>query len=353
MDKVLFSKLVSYPFIYKSELFDSIRLVQNITCIKCKRRDCISFFKESTKNTYYRCDKGFDNFKLVFNNNEFILNGLILTANQEVSKGLKVARKDYFIHYEIIQSHINHLKDLHLEINKKITENIEENISVFHDVKTSIGIVTSCSEILINDYNGNGFSDRLSNSPQALRDLYDAIDLVNSQLGMIDIIVNTQSITYGNKSNINIYQLFHRVAKLFKHRADKKNIKIHLEAYTQIPDIMCYESIEFVPITLLDNAIKYSEPNKSIKIFFKVEQKSVEVVVSSYGPIVKDEFRESIFNKYVKGESAIKYSKEGIGVGLWICRKILEEHGTQIVYKYEYLNDNLGYNKFEFEICRE
>ena len=354
MDKDLFSRLVLYPFIHKSELYDSIHLAQNKTCLKnCKEQNCSTFLNETPKESYFRCKMGFDNFRIVLNNNEYILNGLILTDNKVIPQGRKEARKEYIVRNNILESHINYLKDLNEVINKKILENIEENISVFHDVKTSVGIVTACSEGLINANNGRDFNEKLNNSSQTLRDLYDAVDLVNSQLGMIDIIVNAQSITYGNKRNINIFQLFHRVAKLFKHRADKKNIKIQWQDDGIIPDIRCYESIEFIPIILLDNAIKYSEPNTTIKIFFNVTIDSVIILISSHGPIVKKEFRKTIFDKYVRGENAKKYCKEGIGVGLWICRKILEAHETEIVYDYEHINNGLGFNKFEFKIYKE
>jgi K+-sensing histidine kinase KdpD len=354
MDKEIFSKLVLYPFIYKSERFDSIHLAQNKTCLKnCKDQYCSTFLNETAKESYFRCKMGFDNFRIILSNNEYILNGLILTDNKVIPTGRKEVRKEYIVRKTIFESHINYLKDLNEIISKKILENIEENISVFHDVKTSVGIVTACSEGLINANIGRDFNEKLNNSSHTLRDLYDAVDLVNSQLGMIDIIVNTQSITYGNKKSINIFQLFHRVAKLFIHRADKKNIKIQWHDDGKIPDIKCYEFIEFIPIILLDNAIKYSEPSTTIKIFFNVTIDSVIVAVSSYGPIVKKEFRKSIFDKYVRGENAKNYCKEGIGVGLWICRKVLEAHDTGIIYNYEQINNSLGFNKFEFEIYKK
>ncbi|MGF7141568.1 sensor histidine kinase [Roseimarinus sediminis] len=354
MDKEIFEKLVNYPFVYKGDFFDSEKLPQHKNCIKkCKDKDCLSLLKMDLDETYYRCKMGFDNFRIVLNDNKFLLNGLIYRDNKVIAKGRRDARREYLVSKTDIDTHFEFLKKLNEVICKKIFENIEENISVLHDVKTSVGIVTSCAEGLINSNVGNDFHEKLNNSPQLARDLYDAIDLVNSQLAMIDILVNTQSITQGNKYDINIYQLFHRVAKLFRHRAEKKSITIQWRDNGHVPAVKCYDSIGFVPIILLDNAIKYSEPNTNIMTFFTIGIDKITVVVSSYGPIVKKEFRELIFEKYERGENAQKYCKDGIGVGLWICKKILEYHESNIYYHYEHFEKGMGYNKFEFEIYLE
>jgi K+-sensing histidine kinase KdpD len=354
MDREIFEKVVVVPYVYECEFYDSQKLTQHKSCIKkCKEKDCFKLLNGDIQNNHYRCTMGFDNFKLVLNDHKYILNGLILNDNKVIIAGRKESRRDYIVSQKDIDTHINYLENLNEVICRKIFENIEENISVFHDVKTSIGIVTSCAEEIINENGGNDFNEKLNNSTQPVRDLYDSIDLVNSQLGMIDILVNTQSITYGNLYNINIYQLFHRVAKLFRHRADKKSINIQWRDNGLVPSVKCYESVEFIPIILIDNAIKYSEPNTTIKTYFTVSMDRITVVVSSFGPIVKREFRDLIFEKYERGEIAKKYCKEGIGVGLWICRKILEAHESNIEYKYEHIANGLGYNKFEFEIFLE
>lgn len=351
MDREIFHKIIDYPYICKNEFYDSTKLQQHKSCLKkCKERDCLSMFSDEFTNFHYRCKMGFDNFILNLNDNKFIVNGLILSDNRTIPNGRKDSRKEYIISKLEVDKHLESLKELDEIICQKIFKNIEENISVLHDVKTTIGIVTSCAEVIINSNQGKDFHEKLSNSSIDLRDLYDAVDLVNNQLGMIDILVNNQSITYGNRYSINIYQLFHRVAKLFRHRADKKDISIQWKDNGQVPNVKCYESIGFVPLILLDNAIKYSEPESKILTYFNVDLKKVNVVVSSFGPIVKKEYRNLIFEKYERGENAKKYSKDGIGVGLWIGKKILQAHNSDIAYDYEHVRDGLGFNKFIFEI---
>lgn len=44
------------------------------------------------------------------------------------------------------------------------------------------------------------------------------------------------------------------------------------------------------------------------------------------GPLVKNE--DKIFDKFFRNESAIAFSKEGIGIGLWVAQKILNAHDS-------------------------
>jgi hypothetical protein len=71
---------------------------------------------------------------------------------------------------------------------------------------------------------------------------------------MIDVIINPRSIEFGNKKVINVYRLFEKIKILFGHLAVKRRgITIKLISENWVKDSYCYESIEFIPLILLDN----------------------------------------------------------------------------------------------------
>lgn len=171
---------------------------------------------------------------------------------------------------------------------------------------------------------------------------------------MVDVIINPKSISFGEKRAINIYKLFDKVRKLFRHHAaNKREVDIELinidGAY--ISDSFCYESIEFIPIILLDNALKYSVKDSTVKIEIKQTYDEAIVSVKNIGPFVSDENKDKIFEKFFRDESAISFSKEGIGMGLWIAQQILEAHDSKIFYyKDPHETRKLGLNIFEFKL---
>ncbi len=90
--------------------------------------------------------------------------------------------------------------------------------------------------------------------------------------------------------------------------------------------------MERVLINLLENAYKYTPKNSSVSIGASVTSpQSVEIWVQDNGPGLPKGKEEDIFRKFERGnkEGAIS----GVGLGLTICRAIIEAHGGKITGK--------------------
>ncbi len=86
--------------------------------------------------------------------------------------------------------------------------------------------------------------------------------------------------------------------------------------------------IERVLCNLLENAAKYSPPASLIRISARVQEQKLEVVVEDNGPGFPPGKEEGIFEKFTRGEEESAVS--GIGLGLSICRAVIEAHGGKI-----------------------
>ena len=86
--------------------------------------------------------------------------------------------------------------------------------------------------------------------------------------------------------------------------------------------------LERVLSNLLENAAKYTPPDATITIAARVREDWVEVSVSDDGPGLPPGREEALFEKFARGqqESALP----GVGLGLAICRAIVEAHGGKI-----------------------
>ncbi|MCF1713331.1 ATP-binding protein [Flavihumibacter sp. RY-1] len=355
MELELFKNLSRYPFIFNNEFFDSIELKQNKTCIeKCEKRDCLSLALSNAGQVEYICSKGYNNLLVITNGFKFILNGLIYETNTTVPQGRKEVRKNWIVQKDAINVFVTKIQEIENYIIQRENESIEKNFSLFHDFKTSMSIFFNCTESIIAGLPGNTFEEKLQNSGSSYKDLYNSLELITSQLGMIDVIINPKSISFGNKRNINIYKLFYKIKMLFNYLAAKKrNISIELinvdGAY--IHNSFCFESIEFIPLILLDNALKYSSPDSNIKIEITQLYGRAKIRVKNIGPFVSDANKDKIFEKFFRDESAKSFSKEGIGMGLWIAQEILKTHGSKLYY---FKDQNefrpIGLNIFEFDL---
>lgn len=357
MDLELFSAISKFPFIHKNELHSSKELKQNKTCTeKCKGKECIAHYSDKKETGLeYICPKGYNNYLVSFQDFSCILNGLIFENNSTVPLGRKLARNDWSVKKASIVTFIEKTHEIERHINKRVLETTEKNFSMFHDFKTSMTIFFNCTQDIINNLPGDNFLQKLENSDKSYKDLYNSLELITSQLGMIDVILNPNSIEFGNKKKINIYRLFEKIKILFGHLSEKKeDISITLISEAWVKDSYCYNSIEFIPLILLDNALKYSVKDSNVEIKFEQKHDNLKVIVKNIGPLVKEGNEKKIFQKFYRDDSAVSFSKEGIGMGLWIAQEILKKHNSELFYyKDKKETRPIGLNIFEFDIKTE
>jgi|GEM_PF-2442015 len=353
MDFDLFQTLSKYAFAFESELFSTVELKQNKTCVeRCPEKDCFSLFSSNTNQTEYNCSKGYDNILLIIGELKFILNGLIYTNNTNVPLGRKEVRKEWIVRRDDVILFANKINKIETHLIKRENETTLKNFSIFHDFKTSMKILYSCTEDIISNLPGESFEEKLITSGKPYQDLYHSLSLLTSQLRLIDIVINPFSISFGTKKEINIYQLFDKLNKLFQHLAARRrdvNITLHPEA--RIQNSYCYSSIEFIPLILLDNALKYSISDTDIELKMEQRYGRVTVIVKNIGPQVADENKDKIFEKFFRDPSAIAFTKEGIGMGLWIAQEILAAHESKLQYfKGQSETNKYGLNVFTFDL---
>ncbi|MFC5474453.1 two-component system sensor histidine kinase KdpD [Paraherbaspirillum soli] len=86
--------------------------------------------------------------------------------------------------------------------------------------------------------------------------------------------------------------------------------------------------IERVLCNLLENAAKYSPPGSHIVLSALVKGRLLAVTVADDGPGLPPGMEDAIFEKFTRGER--ESAKPGVGLGLAICRAIVEAHGGTI-----------------------
>jgi two-component system sensor histidine kinase KdpD len=86
--------------------------------------------------------------------------------------------------------------------------------------------------------------------------------------------------------------------------------------------------LERVLCNLVENAARYAQAGGWIGIDAAVAGSTLQVAVEDRGPGLAPGSEEALFDKFVRGEA--ESSREGVGLGLAICRSIVDAHGGRI-----------------------
>jgi signal transduction histidine kinase len=102
-----------------------------------------------------------------------------------------------------------------------------------------------------------------------------------------------------------------------------------------------------VVTNILSNAIKFSVTGGTVTLALAQSGDRVRVSVNNRGELIPDDDRAKLFGKFFQRDSSTTRAKGGTGLGLYICQKILEEHGSQL----DYLSDNETGTTFFFALA--
>jgi two-component system sensor histidine kinase KdpD len=103
----------------------------------------------------------------------------------------------------------------------------------------------------------------------------------------------------------------------------------------RLPEEMCLVSIdpvlvEQLLVNLLDNALKYSREETPVEIEIACGPREMTVSVLDRGPGIRDGDKEAVFDKFYRTREARTSGRRGAGIGLAICKAIVNAHRGSI-----------------------
>lgn len=235
-------------------------------------------------------------------------------------------------------------KNSKLEIeSERLRNNLLRSIS--HDLRSPLaGIKGSVSTII---ENGNLISN--DKKEELLQGVYDDTEW------LIRLIENLLSMTRFEEGNMEIkknmelveeviYEAVQRTSKRFKDHKIKVKIP---ENVIMAP--MDGSLIKQVLINLLDNSLKFTPKDSLIEVRAYEKEKKVFFEVIDNGNGISEEILPHIFDRFFTNGSKISDSRRGVGLGLAICKSIVEAHNGMI----DAYNKKAGGAVFRFYIPKE
>jgi len=83
----------------------------------------------------------------------------------------------------------------------------------------------------------------------------------------------------------------------------------------------------------LSNAVKYSEPEEVIEIRVEMTTPWITFSVTDHGTGIPKDFQPKVFEKFAQADSSDTRKRGGTGLGLSVCKALVESHNGEIGFK--------------------
>ncbi|HEY7130250.1 MAG TPA: ATP-binding protein, partial [Nitrospira sp.] len=195
--------------------------------------------------------------------------------------------------------------------------------SVSHDLRTPLATITGAASSLLDERTSLNTADRLELSRSIYREA-DRLDrLLKNLLDMMRIEAGAVRL---NKEWHPLDEIVGAALLRLEER-----LRNHVVKTTFPPDLPMVRIdgvlLEQVVMNLLENAAKYAPAGSSVEVSASAGDREVVVEVTDRGQGIPAGEEVRIFDKFYRAKPA---REGGVGLGLTICRGIIEAHGGRI-----------------------
>ena len=220
--------------------------------------------------------------------------------------------------------------------NEQLRANLLRTIS--HDLRTPLTSISGNANNLL--YNESCLD------AQMRRQIYG--DIYDDSMWLIDLVENLLSVTRIEEGRMQIRQSAELVDEVIKealkHTGQSRTgrtIKVEEEDELILAK-MDARLIVQVLINLIGNAVKYTPQGTDITVRVKkekaenAERSQVIISVCDLGNGIPDDRKERVFDMFYTGSDQVADSRRSLGLGLGLCRSIINAHGGKI-----WISDNI------------
>ena len=199
--------------------------------------------------------------------------------------------------------------------------------AVSHDLRTPLTSISGSASSLLTNCFDEETKKRL------VTGIYD------DSLWLINLVENLLSVSRIYNGNVKlktepqfISEIVEEALRHLSRKAEEHHIRIDLADDMLMADVDVQLIVQ-VMINLVDNAVKYTQPGSDILISAARRGKEAVVCVADNGKGISDADKKNIFDMFYTAGGKQTDSRRGLGLGLALCRTIVEAHGGRIRVK--------------------
>lgn len=202
--------------------------------------------------------------------------------------------------------------------------------NVSHELRTPISLLQGYTESIV---------DGIVTEPA---EIHESLSIVLDETKRLNRLVNELlNVARMDAEGLTVKKVVQPIDHLLdkvqqKYQKHAKDLGLNMNLSPNTHNQMWYydsDRIEQVLTNLIDNASRYTEPGDEIKIEYGETQTENILYISDTGSGIAPEHLQQVFDRFYKVDTARKRGKQGTGLGLFICRMIIHEHGGTIDVK--------------------
>jgi two-component system sensor histidine kinase KdpD len=198
--------------------------------------------------------------------------------------------------------------------------------AISHDVRTPLASISAAAEELL--------SEDVAWPPAAIHDFAQVIDTQAQRLNhlmtnLLDLTRIEAGVLRPQRGWYNVAEIIYSVLdRLGSDLADRQLELIIADDLPLLP--VDYVQLEQVLWNIFQNALKYTPPGSPITIAVTVREQQMLIQIGDRGPGIAPDERMRVFEKFYRLPQANGEKVAGTGIGLAICKGLIDAHGGEI-----------------------
>ncbi|MEI7473909.1 MAG: HAMP domain-containing sensor histidine kinase [bacterium] len=258
---------------------------------------------------------------------------LISTASKKVQEGDLSFQLTSNVKHKDISETIKRFNSMIEELKEKQELRVSFITNLTHDLKTPLIAQERAIELIIKEFEKLNLTEQLK--------LAKGIDKNNKHLlRMVSLLLESYHFDSNNINlkitNINLHNLIEQCFEQLNSLASTKNINLKNNVPNDIILQADINSIKRVCLNIMANAIDNIQNNKDVKITAMNQNTNIKIIIEDNGHGISPKDLNFLFDRYYTGKSDER--KIGSGLGLYVCKQLVELHKGSISVESEINN---------------
>lgn len=259
----------------------------------------------------------------------YLAAGYVLKPIHQLSEEMKNHNSNNLDRLIHVPQSADELQQLSVSFNNMITE-LQRSFSTqkqfsanaAHELRTPLAVMQTKLDVF-----------RLS-SPHNEQEVTELIDSINLQLGNLsslieDLLWFSRDLPLEELKPIDLFPIIDDIAQELAPLAEAKKISLEIK-----PDnCLVYGQdrlLERVFYNILENAVKYAPSQSTVWVSSHKDANLIQIFICDSAETIPAEYRQNIFEPFFRIDSSRNKTISGNGLGLAVCKKILERHHASI-----------------------
>ena len=198
--------------------------------------------------------------------------------------------------------------------------------TISHDLRTPLTSISGNANNLMN--NGSGFDDETKQ--QIYTDIYD------DSMWLIDLVENLLYATRIEEGRMVLRTSAELLSEIVEEAVEHISRKAgrHPLSVFHEDDLLLVRAdgklVVQVIANIMDNGVKYTPPETPITVTTRRHGGMAEIRIADTGNGIPQADKERIFDMFYSGDQKIADNRRSLGLGLYLCKAIIEAHGGTI-----------------------